>query len=115
MNIEIIPQVNTSSEHVAQLVHNFGVMNKVVPLSTFKVKYDAQAGSYLYRFTAVDGRKWTQHLVIPIGSQNPIAEYSCDFNTDVWLKPEFVPQRLIRDAVVGLIVNFGITEINVTF
>lgn len=82
-------------------------MNTLVPLTKFEVKQDTvDTTKYKYRFDADDLRVWKQEIFT-----DPV-EFDMTFNvTDKWKLSQFAAQRPIRDIVIRLIKNFGISKI----
>jgi hypothetical protein len=90
--------------YVLSVLSDIRRMRDVVELSS--VRFEQQpGGEFLYRIQAVDGRLWRQNITVL-----PADESHTFTPPDEWLLSEFILQRPIRDGLVLLVRQFGITS-----
>lgn len=86
-----------------------GKFYDAVPLAF--LKWDLQAdNSYLYQIKAVDGRLWKQVITPIAGDSLQTFQIS-----DAWKLSEFTLQRPIRDLLLQMSSDIGLTNLSITF
>lgn len=107
LEIVSVTSLTIGEPDVISLNEYLDKFNTITPLTKFEVKQDiVDPTKYNYRFDADDGRIWKQEIF-----SDPV-EYNMTFDvTDKWKLSQFASQRPIRDIVIRLIKNFGISKI----
>lgn len=103
--LTILPEpFQYTHEYASDVLMSIRKMSDVVALS--EVRFEQQpGGAFLYRIFASDGRLWRQNVTVL-----PTDELHSFTPPDNWLLSEFVLQRPIRDGLVRLVRQFGVTS-----
>lgn len=117
MNIEIDtvnPMSNVARQALHDVISAYEDMREYAPLVEIEViRTSEDPIIYSYKLTHVDGREWLQMLHF----ENAIdSDPGQTFDVvDPWLKDaEFMHQRPVRDGVVKLITQAGMTSLKIT-
>jgi hypothetical protein len=99
------------NQRVINLVRSLRALKEKTGLTGFYVKEtQAEPENFKYNFMVSDGRKWKQVIKTAGGE----AEMTFDVS-DFWKLSEFILHRPIRDEVIFLIKENGVTEITATW
>lgn len=114
LNIEIKytkGRLLSDSPRTTNLLKYLRELKSITSLTVFSVQEDPpDSKEFSYEFTTQDGRTWSQ--IIKTSAQ----EAAMTFNVpDFWRLSEFVLHRPIRDEVIAMIAEYGVTEISVTW
>ena len=112
--VEIIGTTSTlvaSNSLVALLLASLDSLYAGVPSSS--LVFELVSGTmYKFKYTAVDGRIWTQDLDVPAGSAEP----SMNFNApQLWKISILIRHQPVRNACIDLARLFGSTKIEVVW
>lgn len=100
-------EISIRHQAFSDFLKSLADLNEAVPLSSFEITKQND-GTYAYDFTTRDDRTWNQELTITADG------YGMTFNCpDAWSLAEFVPHRPLRDAVVRLARDTGLTKLEV--
>ena len=99
-----------SNNWYMSLVAALDALHLVVPMSKVRFMAKVTPGEFEYKLTTLDGRVFTETIREIVGFDN----YESDFSvTDFWNIRELVPHRVLRDIVVRLHLDAGLTDLKV--
>ena len=105
-----IPAGGSGLTNVTRLLE---VLDSVVSILSVSVTTLAPL-QYRYRIDLVDGRAWTQILTFASAAdRNPSMTFAVP--APGWKLTEFVSQRDLRDAIIGLIADHGLISVDYEF
>lgn len=106
--------IDADAPSVTLLIGTVLSLHRIVELSEFRFrpKPSGPPTSYLYSFTALDGREWEQEFRFT--GPDPL-DPEMDFSTGFWRLSEFRLHRPIRDQIVQMRDSVGLSDMRVTF
>ena len=99
-------------ERFTLLFRHLLALHSRVPLASFQFKSPVAAEGYAYKFTAVDGRTWTQALWF---DQPSDPEQTFSTGSHRWRESEFTIHRKVREQIVFLYGAIGLAKVEVSF
>jgi hypothetical protein len=84
------------------------LLDGLTPINPEKVTYETS----VYELKLKDGRKWTQEFTFGEDPESPDHDPLMTFDVPApWRLSEFIHQRQMRDMIVELVVEIGLTKL----
>jgi len=102
--------LSSDEEHVKLLRDVVKLMHDSIPIQ--KIEVTQIVDGVFYKIVLVDGRQWKNNIYcLPSsGNLDPFQTFNI---TDQWRQSEFSLHRVIRDQVIHLIADHGVTSIKI--